>query len=226
MDVQQGTTDLLSPKPVQFHPLCKLDRFGKNKVGNNLYRVVYAPSRLYLVGKRWEDTGAAEYRFMPLYKAKGWILERWLSAFEYCKMGPDRYDIEYRDPITGLYITGPYPQQGEYDMCWDFEKTEPTQGYACRVIAMIEAGRLRSYNENLVANREHMAKQEKAREDRAFAEIQNEMPTFQGQVLSAPSTNGRSGIRQFKTRPDRIAANDLRIRGKKVPLAPRKFAVA
>lgn len=176
-----------------------------------------------MVGKTWED-GKSEYRFMPLYRAKGWILERWLSAFEYCGMGPDRWDIENRDWRTGLYITGPYPHRGEYEMCWDFENNEPTQGYASRVIGMIEAGRLKSYNEHLQANREYAEKENAAKEAQVFAEIQNEMPTFHGQVLSAPSSKGRSGIRQFKTRPDSLSANQLRIKGKPLPIGQRKFA--
>lgn len=219
MKPMQGSTDLLSPRPVQVHPLCRLDRFGQNPVGDMKYRVVYAPSRMYLVGKVWEDNNRAEYRFMPLYKAKGWILERWLSAFEFTGMGPDRWDIETKDWRTGLYITGPYPHKGEYEMCWDFENQEPTQGYASRVIGMIEAGRLKSYNEHLAANKEYMAKQEKAEDARTFDMIQNEMPTFRGQVLSAPGK-----IRQFKTRRDSISANQLKIGGKAAPIGQRKFA--
>jgi hypothetical protein len=224
--VMQGSTDLISPRTIQLHPLCKLDRFGSNPLGDLKYRVVYAPTRFYLVGKQWEDNNRAEYRLMPLYRAKGWILERWLSPMEYCGMGPERWEIENKDWRTGLYITGPYPHRGEYEMCWDFEGNEPTHGYAMRVVSMIEAGRLKSYNEHLQANRDQMAKEEKARDSQTFDMIQNEMPTFRGQVLSAPSTRGRSGIRQFKTRPDKLGAKDLKFGGKPVPQAPRKFVTA
>lgn len=215
-ELHRGSTDLLSPRPVQVHPLCRLDPFGRNKLGSNLYRIVFAPSRFYLVGKTWDD-GKTEYRFMPLYKAKGWVLERWLSPQEYCGMGPERWEIENKDWQTGLFITGPYPHQGEYEMCWDFEANEPTSGYASRVIGMIEAGRLKSYNEHLVANREHTAKENKAREEQQFAEIQNEMPTFRGQVLSGPGGK----IRQFKTRKEAKSANELGL-----PTSNRKFVIA
>lgn len=211
---------MLSPKSIQFHPLCKVDHFGQNKLGNNLYRVVYAPSRMYLVGKTWDD-GKTEYRFMPLYRAKGWILERYMTAFEYCKMSRERWEIENRDPRTGLYITGPYPDRGEYEMCWDFEMQDPTQGYCERLIGMIEAGRLKSYNEHFVANQRQMDAEDKAKDARTFDQIKDSMPTFCGRP-----GNMAGSIRNLKTRPDRLSANQLRVKGKPLPIGNRKFAAA
>lgn len=220
MNVPRGTSDILSPRPVQFHPLCRLGRFGINKLGDNLWRVVFAPSRMKIVGGVWPD-GKAEYRFCSMYRAKGWILERWLSASDYCEMGPERWEFEYRDPATGLLLQGPYPDRGEYAMCWDFENNDPTQSYACRAIAMINAGRLASNNERKLAIKEAMELEEKQRQAKLEAQIRDFMPSFHGQILSGP--NGAK--RGFKTRAE-IGAKDLRLRGRRLPQEPRKFVTA
>jgi hypothetical protein len=219
MQTPQGTTDLLSPKPVQFHPLCRLGNFGTNALGDNLYRVVFAPSRMKLIGGAWAD-GKTEYRFTPLYKAKGWILERWLSAFEFCGMGPDMWNIQYRDFRSGLLLEGPYPDRGEYEMCWDFEETQPTHGYACRVIDMIKAGRLRPHSENMKALKESMAKEEADKDARQFDEIKNSMPTFGAQPFV-----GQHGKRSFKHRPE-LVANGKRFGRNPLPTKAGKFITA
>lgn len=220
MNQLRGTTDLLSPKPIQMHPLCKMDGFGQNRLGDNMYRVVYAPSRLKMVGGAWPD-GRAEYRFLPLYQAKAWILERWLTPMEFCGMGPDRWNLEFRDPQTGLLLQGPYPDRGEYEMCWDFAGSEPTQGFVSRIIGMIKAGRLKSYSEHLVANRDHAEYEEKQRDNRVDSIVRDALPSFRGQVFV-----GAHGARSFKGQKISQKANDLSFGGKQVPLKPNSFVTA
>lgn len=217
-----GSTDYLGGVSPRLHPICRTDRWGKNPFLDNTYRVVFAPSRLGIVGGRWEDNGRAEYRMLPLYEAQGWILERWLSPMEYCGIGPERWEIDFRDPDTMLLVSGPYPSRGEYVMCWDFENNEPTQGFVNRVIGMINAGRLRPFNEHRKAIIEHSEKRKQARRNRIADEIRDALPSFQAQPLSGP--NGT--IRGFKTRPENLAAEDVRFGGRPVPVRNNAFVSA
>jgi hypothetical protein len=102
-----------------------LKHFGQTPFGQNLFRVVWAPTRLYLVGGRWTDRVEGkitrtvdEYRWIQRYgeEQNGWVLEKWLSAKEYA--GPKELWIP--DEVKGLYELGPYPSRGEYESCWTF----------------------------------------------------------------------------------------------------------
>jgi hypothetical protein len=186
-----------------------MTRFGKTPHGKNLYRVVFAPSVKMLVGGKWKD-GAAEYRTRPAYRHLGneWILERWLSPEEFTGMTREQYELRYRDPLTGLFSIGPYPEKGAYMICMDAAlKPEAIESIE-QIIAGIEYGRnhrsaSRSLeNERLLA--EDLARQQKAEDSELMARIRDLKPAFGG-----VAANICGSIHSQKSKPVVKSANEL-----------------
>src|ERR1700743_3212185 len=123
------------------HAPVPLARYGQNPFGGNLYRCVFAPSVKHLIGGKWKD-GATEYRLRTTYRHLGneWILERWVSAEEYCKMSPEQYEIRFRN-ASGLLTMGPYPTQGVYVLCNDGPIKPEAIPSVGKLIAAIECAR-------------------------------------------------------------------------------------
>ena len=95
-----------------------MSRYGLNPYGENLYRIVYAPSVRKMVGGKFAD-GYTGYRSRPAYRHIGpyWVIEKWISAFELTRMTEEQYRSAYIDKATGLFPTGPYPSRGVYYYC-------------------------------------------------------------------------------------------------------------
>ncbi len=108
-------------------------RFGQNPYAQNLYRIVFAPSRRYLVYGQWPD-GSRKAQWLPKYPEVGnsWVLERWLTPFEYARCTPDQWNRE-------LTILGPYPDRGEYELCHKFDLVSPSDESIVKLIELIEA---------------------------------------------------------------------------------------
>lgn len=104
------------PIPTQY-PL-PMSRFGMNPRGEPLYRIVYAPSVKKLVGGAFAD-GFTGYRVRPAYRHIGdeWVIEKWISAWDYTHMDEKQYESAYKDLETGLFKAGPYPGNGVYYYC-------------------------------------------------------------------------------------------------------------
>jgi hypothetical protein len=107
-----------------------------------LFRIVFAPSVMYLVGGDYTnpDTGAVEFSgYQPRqrydYIGDKWILEKWVSGYEFTKQTEIEYKAQWEDPITHLCLTGPYPRNGEYQWVWTF--TKPEQIGAAGIVAAL-----------------------------------------------------------------------------------------
>lgn len=116
-----------------------LSKFGQNPYGENIYRVVWSESVWETIGGLWEERanpnlGTAIVRRgnmlldsnpvickRPAYKTvskypdfKGkqgrWILEKWLP----CSFSRAMWDWKFFDPPSGLHLSGPYPEHGEF----------------------------------------------------------------------------------------------------------------
>lgn len=117
-------------------------RGGKNPFGEPMYRLVWAPTRVVKQGGRWHDwdstipvneRGGVSYHFesdlvIPFqhkpfriieevretrkYAFDGWVLERWVPSIMY-----PRYEYEKKIPNTNISFLGPYPENGDYEMC-------------------------------------------------------------------------------------------------------------
>lgn len=188
-------------------------RFGSNPHGDNLYRIVFAPSRKYLVYGEWPD-GSRNATWLPKYPEVGdsWILERWLTAFEYARCTPEEWN---RD----LTVLGPYPDRGEYEICHRFNLVGPGDESVDKVIALIEQshkqtrrnGAMFDNPENTVACRqiqdELQADTSRQMQDR----IGNVLPAFGNAPLS-----GYGGGRGTKTFPVELSAYEAGL-----PVMPR-----
>lgn len=132
-----------------------LKSFGLNPYNEPLFRVVWGPSRLILIGAAWQDhigpiptdqeIAAAgkdtsllsvkeEFRWVPKYP-EVWVLERWLTPVQYG--GPPA--VWDRDERESEVKFGPYPNRGEYEECYQFQ-TEPPYSAVERVIQMLVYG--------------------------------------------------------------------------------------
>jgi hypothetical protein len=158
--------------PTLQHFPISLNRFGKTPYNENLYRIVFAPSRFHLIHGLWAD-GANGARLVPRYRAVGdaWILERWLSADEYAKCSRQKWE---RD----LLILGPWPERGEYDLCHVFEACGPVDANLDKLIMWIEEGRKRSFQDNRDACGAEYEQEDKDIRNTQDATIRNLLPAF------------------------------------------------
>src|SRR5215467_12356812 len=84
-----------------------LEQFGRNKAGEPNFRVIWGPSRTYIVGGYWDDTARHEYRRRVRYGTDPkWILERWRPPYVYG--APELWEANQVGP-DGYYTVGPYP---------------------------------------------------------------------------------------------------------------------
>jgi hypothetical protein len=165
----------------------RLKHFGMNPYRKPLYRVVWGPSRDYIVGGMWEDRDektpstnteimlngkdtsvdrrVAEYRWIQKYPSPRWVLEKWLTAVEYGG-SLHSWNVSQFDEESGLLVLGPWPEKGEYEECYIFPEGEPPASAVESVIQMIEAGRKYSYQENKDAHLRALHQQKKEQLDR------------------------------------------------------------
>ena len=143
-------------------------RFGKNPFGENLWRIVWAPSRRTLA-----IDPLGEHSHVRIYRQIGerWVLERWITAWEFCQCserawneGPGR-------------VLGPYPARGMYQHAFTFDV--PVQDCNLdKLIAWIEAGRMRSWQDHLDACKSEYEREEKDASNTRQAIIRNALPAF------------------------------------------------
>lgn len=198
-----------------------LKHHGVNGSGDPLFRVVWSPTRFYMVGgshtdydgdpspdrvveAREKDPNVLRrevgYRLLPLYPGPGrWILELWKSAVAFTGCTPDQYEIQYRDPVTLLLTLGPYPSQGEYCQCqsrlW-LDSMGPGIGEVDRTIYLIKSGWGYSYREHLSANKEFLEKQERDKFCQFKDIYQDARPAWKGRVTNR--TPGRKSQNDIK----------------------------
>jgi hypothetical protein len=150
-----------------------MSRFGQNPYGQNLYRIVFAPSRRQIVYGEWPD-GSRRASLVAAYPEVGrrWILEHWMSAFEYARCTPETWNMT-------MTLLGPYPERGEYQVCHIFDPVLPSDCNLDRLVMLLEAGRRKfTLNENTVAIKENEATRVKGIDGQKDAMIRNSLPAF------------------------------------------------
>jgi len=185
-----------TPQESLRHYPIQMARFGQNQYAQNLYRIVFAPSRRYLVYGQWPD-GSRKATWLPKYPEVGdsWVLERWLTPFEYARCTPD----EWNETLT---ILGPYPDRGEYEICHRFNLTTPTDENLPELIQLIEQshkttrrnGNVFDNPENTVACMRKAEQEQAATSSEMQARIGNAMRPF-----GADAMVGYGGTRGTKT---------------------------
>lgn len=137
---------------LRFWPLESMARFGQNPYGENLWRIVHAPSRRSLVHGQGRKP-----KWLPTYPQAGnaWVLEKWLSAYEFTKCTAETWNMS-------LTLLGPYPERGEYELAHTFNPMP--MGEVGKIITLINAGKRHSANENKNSIRADLDKQESDRQ--------------------------------------------------------------
>lgn len=173
---------------IRHYPI-SMRRFGLNPHGDPLYRIVYAPSRRYLVCGEWPD-GSNCAHWIVKHKNLGdvWIMEKWISGEQYAGCSREAWN-------AGQLILGPFPDRGEYELCHAFEACGPEDANLEKLIAVLN---LRySPAETLAWHRKDADKEQK--NTRAIAEdmIRNKLPAYGGRALHS----ARGVKRSLKTAP-------------------------
>lgn len=95
-----------------------LREFGQNPMGENIMRIVWAPSRLMLFGGFFAEDGGFAYRRMPKYGDKRvFVLEKWVPGRHYGT--PKLWRAQTTNP-EGYLSIGPYPARGVYECTYMF----------------------------------------------------------------------------------------------------------
>ena len=119
--------------------------YGRNPLGEPLYRVVFATRRVSLLGGYWEENGSFRYALKPRYpKRKCWVLEKWIHARHY---GSPATWTEQTITADGYLAIGPYPLRGVYECCFLFEHTPLRPDTLLDVVRSIFIGRARSVSD-------------------------------------------------------------------------------
>ena len=190
------------PEPTAY-PL-PMAKYGLSPTGVNLFRVVFAPSVKMLVGGAFGD-GFVGYRPRPAYRHLGavWILEKWISGFDATQMDEETYNLRFKDPYTGLCITGPYPQRGTYFYCETFNGS-PGDANIEKLVSWINASKAVDPQKNQQAIVEKHAKKERDDASQRYDRIKELMPAY---GIRAANLGGM--VKATKTAPILKSANEL-----------------
>ena len=189
---------------LQHYP-ANLSRFGQNPYGENLYRIVFAPSRRYLVVGEWPD-GSNCAQWVPKYKKLGniWVMEQWVTAEEFAKCSREQWN-------QNLLILGPWPARGEYRHCHSFELSGPEDANLDKLVSLLKYSQKTSLYESIMWNREDAARNKASAGITAEDMTRNVLPAFGGR----PMSYGRFG-RGFKTAKQLLTAREAGM-----PVLPR-----
>jgi hypothetical protein len=174
---------------IQKWPMPNMGRFGKNPYGEDLYRVVWAPSRRHIVYGEWRDGSVgAKWVRLPSTREMGniWIVERWRSIKE---MGVER-DSDWH------LAAGIPPSRGEYVVCYQFENGLPSDISVEKVIGWDIAGRNAGFGEKQAACQADYEESEREQHAAKMGMIYERLPAFG----TAPMV-GFGGGRGTKTIP-------------------------
>jgi hypothetical protein len=113
-----------------------LRKYGQNRYGENLFRVVMLTSRCYTVGGLWEQDGELAYKQMPKYghEAK-WALEKFVPARF---LGTPQAWEALCSTVEGYYAIGPFPAHGTFECVAVFSVGKGPNGYVPLEPGMID----------------------------------------------------------------------------------------
>jgi hypothetical protein len=179
---------------LRFWPLESMARFGQNPFGENIWRIVHAPSRRSLVHGEGDKP-----RWLPTYPQAGdaWVLEKWLSAYDFTRCTPETWNMS-------MTLLGPYPSRGEYELAHIFNPAP--LGEIEKIITLIEAGGRYSANENKNALKDELDKEKKDKQNYWHARLMDRMHAFG----TAPMV-GFGGGRGTKTKDIRLTAEEANL---------------
>ncbi len=198
-----SVADAVVPEPQHFPR--DMARFGLNPYGKPIFRIVFAPSVRKLVGGAFAD-GFVGYKSRPMYRGLGnkWVVEKWISAYAHTKMTPEQYEQTYRDPYTGLVLTGPYPDQGAYNWCHTFDGCDPVNENIDQLIGLLKKAELNDVRDNQRAMLDSMAKEDAWDNAQRYDQAKELLP-----VAGIRAANIGGMVKKTKSAPLMKSANEL-----------------
>lgn len=180
--------------PISFWTGASLKHLGVNPYGGNMWRVVWSETRYFMFSQHNDG----RYMWLPMYQGKKcFMLERWLSAWQFSKCSPETWNLKNKDQ-------GPYPERGVYfGPCWEFEGV-PTLGAIESIISLIVQGDQYSEAQKAAAIVQAQERDDALRLNTAKEVILDALP------LSA--TSGKLTNRFYNDAeniPQRLSAQDL-----------------
>jgi hypothetical protein len=179
-----------------------MKRYGENPYGEAMFRVIWSDSRTDLIGGKWPD-GVCEYREARRYpNIHGWVLEKWQTPEEYAGTR-EQYEASQKDPDSGLFTCGPYPQRGEYAYCFTFT-AEPGEHTVSQIVWAIKVGRGITPQQQRDAIIGKIDAADEQRANRFDAIFDDSMGPFQNAdtvVSMSASTWGRQGFKRASDMP-------------------------
>lgn len=192
---------------------------GLNPFGKPLFRVVWGYDRIVPIHGEWQDfeqfqakltdkkTGYSETRHftklvrsvietrhVPKYlPANCWHLEMWRPAEEYGS--PENWRKQGEEVMQGLTVdtSGPYPHEGEYELCYPLTHDGTSGGQALPLVADVVAeivGMIRRGKENKIpflqrraAIEQRVLKEEEGLKRRMIDELKDGMRPFAGEAF-------------------------------------------
>lgn len=169
-----------------------------------LFRIVFASSVRHLVGGEFAD-GFTGYRAVPTYEYIGdkWIMEKWVSAFEFTKQTEAQYRAQWEDPETHLCLTGPYPRNGAYQWVWTFNKPEQIGAHGI-IAALVNKAKYNSQAANRAAIEQAQAKEKQDRFQKNFDRMKD-----QSRAMGIRAANFGGNVKAQKSLPDLMDARKL-----------------
>jgi hypothetical protein len=188
------------PEPVRWKSLA---RYGLTPFGDPVFRVVYAPSVKKIVGGRAKN-GRVGYFVRPAYRhLSGWIIEKWISAFDLTHQTEAQYNATEFDEILKVFPTGPYPHRGVYHFCEELS-CHPAQANFDKLTSWIVKAKYNRPQDNMRALMKTMEQKEKAEADERFDRCKELLPAF-----GIRATSYRNHVKATKSAPIMKSANEL-----------------
>lgn len=179
------------------HAFIPMERHGKNPYNENLWRVVWAPSRMHTLYQVEVGMSTREV-ICPKYRNIGdaWILERWIDGYEFARMSKEVWDAT-------MQILGPWRERGEYEHAHTFEMCTPEDANVDKLVMWIEEGRKRAFREHQIACKAEYEQEDKDIFNERDARIRNLLPAFGTTAMA-----GYGGGRGTKADPIRRIAEE------------------
>lgn len=193
-------------------PGVDMTRFGKNIFGDPLYRIVWGPSRRHLAIQPQQyvnsgggvvlGSGAGKAHFVVSYPHAGdhWVLEAWMTAFNFTGMTP----VQWENSEEG-HILGGYPTRGDYVPAHVFWHVDPLNCDIQSIISLVEKSRGGSAVQNRIAIQDEHDRREKDRRSGVVQMLEDACRPFD----AVNAFEGYGTGRKNKTIPLMKSANEL-----------------
>lgn len=170
----------------------------------NLYRLIWAPSRLVtLMLDRGATTLPKYVAVEPLANPNLWLLEKWRPCDEITTISKE----DWNSPNSEWLMQGPYPSDGDYEMAGLPLACDPASANIDKLIEWIEAGKKFTPQQNALAIQNNLDKAESSKRKLIKDKIDDRLLPFGGEAWASGSSTRSK--RNTKTVNIKHSANEL-----------------